>query len=156
MFDISVLKEMKLPELQEIAKSAKTIKFNGVKKEVLIAQILAHQVDNASSVGAEMATDDKPKRARIAGDKKPAIRNKNRTETLFSEIEQTPQTPQTPTPISIPEEASTEKNEPKVIRFKKSDYEKKLAGKAVKVKTESLVAAPDLLPATSPAQAECL
>ena len=145
MFDISVLKEMKLPELQEIAKSAKTIKFNGVKKEVLIAQILAHQVDNASSVGAEMATEDKPKRARIAGDKKPAIRNKNRSETLFSEIEQTPQTP---TPISIPEEAATEKNEPKVIRFKKSDYEKKLAGKAVKVKTESLVAAPDLLPAS--------
>ena len=33
MFDISALKEMKLSELQEIAKSAKTIKFNGVKKE---------------------------------------------------------------------------------------------------------------------------
>ncbi|MBC7607318.1 MAG: transcription termination factor Rho [Burkholderiales bacterium] len=141
MFDISVLKEMKLPELQEIAKSAKTIKFNGVKKQVLIAQILAHQVDNASIVGAEMATDDKPKRARIAGDKKPEIRIKNRTETLFSEIEQSPQTPNA---ISIPEEAVTEKNDAKVIRFKKSDYEKKLAGKAVKVKTESLVAAPDL------------
>jgi hypothetical protein len=37
MFDISALKEMKL-ELQEIAKSAKTIKFNG-KKETLISQI---------------------------------------------------------------------------------------------------------------------
>jgi transcription termination factor Rho len=34
---------MKL-ELQEIAKSAKTIKFNGVKKETLISQILEHQV----------------------------------------------------------------------------------------------------------------
>ena len=32
MFDISVLKEMKLSELQDIAKLAKTIKFNGVKK----------------------------------------------------------------------------------------------------------------------------
>jgi transcription termination factor Rho len=32
MFDISALKEMKLAELHEIAKSAKTIKFNGVKK----------------------------------------------------------------------------------------------------------------------------
>jgi transcription termination factor Rho len=39
MFDISALKEMKLSELQEIAKAAKTIKFNGVKKEVLIKQI---------------------------------------------------------------------------------------------------------------------
>ena len=33
MFDISVLKEMKLPELQEIAKATKKIKFAGVKKE---------------------------------------------------------------------------------------------------------------------------
>ena len=39
MFDISALKEMKLSELQEIAKSAKTIKVNGVKKETLISQI---------------------------------------------------------------------------------------------------------------------
>ena len=36
MFDISVLKGMKLPELQQIAKLAKTIKIAGVKKEVLI------------------------------------------------------------------------------------------------------------------------
>jgi transcription termination factor Rho len=43
MFDISALKEMKLSELQEIAKSAKTIKFNGVKKRPLISQILEHQ-----------------------------------------------------------------------------------------------------------------
>ena len=43
MFDISALKEMKLSELQEIAKLAKTIKITGVKKETLISQILAHQ-----------------------------------------------------------------------------------------------------------------
>jgi transcription termination factor Rho len=56
MFDISALKEMKLSELQEIAKSAKTIKFNGVKKETLISQILEHQVvavDAASIKGRE-------------------------------------------------------------------------------------------------------
>jgi transcription termination factor Rho len=35
MFDISALKEMKLAELQDIAKLAKTIKFNGVKKRNL-------------------------------------------------------------------------------------------------------------------------
>ena len=39
MFDSSALKGMKLSELQEIAKLAKTIKFNGVKKDALIEQI---------------------------------------------------------------------------------------------------------------------
>ena len=43
MFDISALKEMKLAELQEIAKLAKTIKVTGAKKDTLIAQILEHQ-----------------------------------------------------------------------------------------------------------------
>ena len=68
MFDSSALKGMKLSELQEIAKLAKTIKFNGVKKEVLIDQILAHQEaaakqnDAASSAPAK---EEKVKRARI-------------------------------------------------------------------------------------------
>ena len=43
MFDISALKNMKLSELQDIAKLAKTIKFAGVKKEDLIVQILEQQ-----------------------------------------------------------------------------------------------------------------
>jgi transcription termination factor Rho len=34
MFDISALKKMKLSELQAIAKAAKTIKFNGVKRNL--------------------------------------------------------------------------------------------------------------------------
>ena len=46
MFDISALKEMKLSELQEIAKATKTIKFNGVNKEALVAQILDFQSAN--------------------------------------------------------------------------------------------------------------
>ena len=53
MFDISALKEMKLSELQEIAKTAKTIKFNGVKKETLISQILEHQAANTAAVPAK-------------------------------------------------------------------------------------------------------
>ena len=40
MFDISELKEMKLPELQEIAKKAKINKYRGLKKDELIYQIL--------------------------------------------------------------------------------------------------------------------
>ncbi len=43
MFDISELKEMKLPELQEIAKKAKISKYRGLKKDDLIYQILDQQ-----------------------------------------------------------------------------------------------------------------
>ena len=65
MFDISVLKEMKLSELQDIAKAAKTIKFNGVKKEVLIAQILENQATASQENTAkqpEAAAEERPKR----------------------------------------------------------------------------------------------
>ncbi len=50
MFDIDVLKEMKLPELQEIAKATKKIKFAGVKKEDLIYRILDFQAANPTAV----------------------------------------------------------------------------------------------------------
>jgi transcription termination factor Rho len=55
MFDISALKEMKLSELQEIAKAAKTIKIAGVKKEALISHILELQsatTDSATSTNS--------------------------------------------------------------------------------------------------------
>ena len=102
MFDSSVLKEMKLSELQEIAKLAKTIKFNGVKKEALIEMILSHQhVTSAEtqSVKNEVVTkspkvkkagnvevtesDDKPKRARIAIEK--MVITPKRNQDLFSD-----------------------------------------------------------------------
>ncbi|HEX8577924.1 MAG TPA: transcription termination factor Rho [Flavobacterium sp.] len=77
MFDISALKEMKLPELQQIAKLAKTIKINGVKKDVLIDQILKHQ---ASENEQPPATDNgitnedvKLKRTRMPSENKPKI-----------------------------------------------------------------------------------
>jgi transcription termination factor Rho len=50
MFDISELKEMKLPELQEIAKKAKINKYRGLKKEELVYQILDHQAANPAEV----------------------------------------------------------------------------------------------------------
>src|SRR5688572_12894669 len=87
MFDISALKEMKLPELQEIAKLAKTIKFAGVKKEKLIDEILKHQASQTAKKSPEPeaqsngAEQNKPKRARISADKK----NEAPTQTLFSE-----------------------------------------------------------------------
>ena len=77
MFDISALKEMKLSELQQIAKAAKTIKYNGVKKDALITSILDFQNSLATTAVEENPaiadTDDKPKRQRIAPAKKPAI-----------------------------------------------------------------------------------
>ncbi|WP_136667912.1 transcription termination factor Rho [Flavobacterium sp. H122] len=68
MFDISVLKEMKLNELQEIAKAAKIKNFKTLKKEELVYQILDFQAANPEKIASEAnSTIDapKPKRARI-------------------------------------------------------------------------------------------
>jgi transcription termination factor Rho len=77
MFDISALKEMKLAELQQIAKSAKTIKVAGAKKDTLIAQILEHQ--NTASADekptVEKPAEGKSKRARIAPESKSSSEN---------------------------------------------------------------------------------
>ena len=85
MFDSSALKGMKLSELQEIAKLAKTIKFNGVKKEVLIEQILQHQAAtmNENSEEKKAPKEEKPKRARITSEAKPKIEKESKN--LFSE-----------------------------------------------------------------------
>lgn len=78
MFEISELKEMKLPELQEIAKKANISKYRGLKKEELVYQILDHQAANPDKVVPlkEKAEEkvvaeksaEKPKRARISKD----------------------------------------------------------------------------------------
>ncbi|MGV8993781.1 MAG: transcription termination factor Rho [Flavobacterium sp.] len=75
MFDISVLKEMKLPELQEIAK-AKKIKYAGVKKETLVYQILDFQAANPETISTEPQSNEeapKQKRTRLQNEKSPAI-----------------------------------------------------------------------------------
>jgi transcription termination factor Rho len=136
MFDISVLKEMKLSELQEIAKKAKTIKFNGVKKETLISQILEHQVATSESVAEKILEDDKPKRARIAPVKKGST-PKVVSETASLAIEKSSQDildvvneptviEETPV-IEAVKSVSIEKKEPKIVKFSKSAYEKKMA-----------------------------
>jgi len=117
MFDISVLKEMKLPELQEIAKS-KTIKFNGVKKETLISQILEHQ--SAMPKDDSQDSDNKPKRNRIVAEKKTAAAPES--DTLFSASETT-------VPKETPKITESANDKPKAVKFKKSDYEKKIASK---------------------------
>ncbi|MES2747425.1 MAG: transcription termination factor Rho [Bacteroidota bacterium] len=125
MFDSSALKEMKLSELQDIAKLAKTIKFAGVKKEALIEMIIAQQAassDNtptakkeapvkiAKEKKAPIEADDKPKRARITIEKRaPETNNQN----LFSE-EKTPE-------ITTVEEPIVNENPNKNPNFKKKE-----------------------------------
>lgn len=65
MFDISVLKEMKLSELQDIAKATKKIKFNGVKKEDLVYRILDYQAANPQTLPADESAEPKQRRVRI-------------------------------------------------------------------------------------------
>ncbi len=123
MFDISTLKEMKLSELQEIAKLAKTIKFNGVKKDDLIAQILEQQaktsvVDNSP----KEENAEKPKRVRIVPAKK-----------------ETPQVTSSESAVDIAVISNSKSEEnttdisnnkgPKAVKFNKSAYEQKLARK---------------------------
>ena len=145
MFDISALKEMKLSELQEIAKSAKTIKFNGVKKETLIGQILDHQLATAEATKDTKTEsnleEDKPKRerARILPVKKVAIQ-KTTKNTLFetedSNVEENvpvenrsslDEMPKEQEAASVEEPLIIEKKADKVIKFNKSAYEKKIA-----------------------------
>ena len=72
MFDIEVLKEMKLSELQEIAKIAKVKKYRTLKKDELIYQILDVQAANPETIKVDEANavkaqdkSVKPKRARV-------------------------------------------------------------------------------------------
>lgn len=69
MFDISALKQMKLPELQDIAKLSRSIKYAGVKKEALIQMILDHQATTQNQPESSADASAKPKRARISKDK---------------------------------------------------------------------------------------
>jgi transcription termination factor Rho len=129
MFEISVLKEMKLAELQEIAKAAKTIKFNGVKKDDLIQKIIETQ--NSASTAEKKSPSEEPasktKRARIVATKD----NKEQVSTLFSEPEASPMLKVEET---VAQESKVETQpttqDPKVsdrpAKFIKSKFEKKV------------------------------
>jgi transcription termination factor Rho len=146
MFDISALKEMKLSELQTIAKGAKTIKFNGVKKDILISHILEYQtaqVEPTLDLKKESTIeDDKPKRTRIVPMKKTGIQKvKNIPEstnvelvgdTMLKAKVEIPTEVQSQIEAVNEEDAASEssvseKKGVKVIKFNKSAYEKKIA-----------------------------
>ncbi|RVT72285.1 transcription termination factor Rho [Flavobacterium sufflavum] len=155
MFDISALKEMKLSELQQIAKAAKTIKINGVKKEALITSILDYQTTLAATEVKEPVksedADDKPKRVRIAPVKKQAAPKKT---VEASSKSQEPSIENNTEKLDFPVEevAEAEVNEPKgeaeqevvaaekakVVKFNKATYEKKIALKKNKEQKETV------------------
>lgn len=63
MFEISELKEKKLPELQEIAKQLNMTKYRSLKKLDLVYKILDHQAANPSAVKKDNTPEEKPKAA---------------------------------------------------------------------------------------------
>ena len=95
MFDISLLKDMKLTELQEIAKQVDIKKYRAMKKDVLITNIIEFQEaqiqketkpEKISKPRQDVeSTDNKPKRKRIVN---PEIAEN--TENLQPEIKETP------------------------------------------------------------------
>ena len=120
MFEISALKEMKLAELQDIAKAAKNIKYNGVKKEVLIKSILETQ--NSAQESKEKPAEEnsaKAKRARIISPKT----SSDDENTLFSKPESVESEVilEKKATDSVPEEAT----EKRPIKFQKAKFEKK-------------------------------
>ena len=117
MFELSVLKQMKLAELQDIAKLAK-IKATGVKKDLLIEQILEKQTSANTKEVSEKASpkaDSAPKRVRILPSKG---QEESADADLFSKdvsnVEASVENEVAPAP------------ERKVIKFNKAKYESKI------------------------------
>ncbi|WP_449403946.1 transcription termination factor Rho [Flavobacterium caeni] len=117
---------MKLPELQEIAKSAHAIKVAGKKKEVLIEEILKRQ---ESAQGTASEPSAKPKRARIGADKKPTETAQN----LFSEP-QTPTATEPARPQANPAPAFD--NKQRKNKFKKGDFDRRNKPEAAEPRAE--------------------
>jgi len=135
MFDISELKEMKLPELQEIAKKAKINKYRGLKKDELVYQILDHQAANPAQIlplfeettaAATPADEPKTKRARITkGDEAEAKKANPESKVLESTTETVTEAPVAETPVLTDAVEETATKPEKVLR-KKSDIIKKV------------------------------
>lgn len=132
MFNISALKEMKLAELQEIAKLAKTIKVAGAKKDTLIAEILEHQnktiaQEESKAAVTKPATDTKTKRTRISPESKKAS-DTNQSD-LFAEEVVVDQKPAAENKNPTLDTAASVDNQPTKQsgggKFKKPLFEKK-------------------------------
>ncbi len=121
MFDIDVLKEMKLPELQEIAKVAKINKYRYLKKEELIYQILDLQAANPNVIEpAKPVQENKPEAKQEKG-KRARITPKSEAEKPTQPIVTPKETPAAETKTDLPEAKET-KREPFI---KKKDFQQK-------------------------------
>jgi len=132
MFDISALKEMKLAELQEIAKLAKTIKVAGAKKDVLIAQIIEHQnkamESETTAEISEKKQESKSKRTRISAE------NNKEKETIQSDLFDA---------ISENNEKKEEKEEEnKTFQNKSQKFKKPVFDKNKKATSSEIIAEP--------------
>ena len=115
MFELSALKQMKLAELQDIAKLAQ-IKSAGLKKDVLVQQILEKQnATNTPEVieNTQPSVESTPKRIRIVPAKK---EEESSDANLFSN-----ETEKVEAPVEV--KAAPER---KVIKFNKAKYENKV------------------------------
>lgn len=123
MFDSTLLKTLKLIELQEIAKMAKTIKFAGVKKEKLIEMILAHQAAASAeeTPSAPAPKEEKVKRARIKPDSKV---KPEASQDLFS-------SEKSETVAQVQEEKPIEEKPFKTSKFKKKEKFKATKDEAI-------------------------
>ena len=102
MFEISQLKEMKLPELQEIAQKLKVSKYRSLKKLDLVYQILDHQAANPKAV-KEVAI---PEKAPEKTETKPVERKpRARVEKPKQDIQKKPESKEVATSESAEKEA---------------------------------------------------
>jgi transcription termination factor Rho len=93
MFEISKLKELKLPELQEIAQKLSISKFKSLKKLDLVYKILDHQADNPSEESKTSSVVRKPIKARkVIGKRKPVetIKAVEAVETVDKKVDHKP------------------------------------------------------------------
>ena len=123
MFELSVLKQMKLTELQDIAKLAK-IKSAGVKKDLLIQQIIEKQdatITKEVTENTEPQAEAGSKRIRIVPTKKQAEAETTQDVSTETQGEEAP--------VAAENKPQAER---KVIKFNKAKYESKVNAAAEK------------------------
>jgi transcription termination factor Rho len=145
MFELSALKQMKLAELQDIAKLAK-IKSAGVKKEHLVQQILEKQTapqDAAAFPIVDTKIGIAVKRARISALTKS---DEPSDADLLSTKKETADT--------VESTALKPATERKVIKFNKAKYESKINAAAEKKATSEVEKEGEAVSATSETETE--
>ena len=160
MFDTTSLKQMKLAELQQIAKVSKTIKYFNVKKENLIALIVAEQSKNSSESATILASAETAQKNHLNQEFVPAKQARPRKVTTTSTAEnanndqdlgvvaiQQDQIVAAETQSSRTQTQSNGTNnlprDKKAVKFNKAKYESKLQKALSKNPTDSQAVMPN-------------